>query len=52
MTAACRATDRPTAAQSQRLANRPWKALAWSERALNTLNSWNSVSVVKAMVWA
>ena len=40
------------APHTQRLANRPAKALRSSERALRTLKSWASMSVVKAIVCA
>jgi hypothetical protein len=38
------------AGQSQGFEKSPWKALLSSERALKTLNSWNNISVVNAIV--
>ena len=45
-------SDRAIAAHSQRLVNRPRKALTRSERELKQLNSWASTSTVKPAVRA
>ncbi len=49
-TASCRSTESARAPQSHGLWNSPANALLVSERALNTLKTWNSTSVVKAIV--
>ena len=51
-TATCNRAERATAPHSQAFENRPRNALRRSERALKTLKSWASTSVVNAIVRA